>query len=139
MEIRPFTKSDEPEVHALWNSVFPDETTFSDPDHPMQKNLHIHRHLFLVARSDSQLVGVIVGSYDGHHGWMHYLAVWPQYRRMGVATQLTKALEAELIHLGCDSLKLQVNAEHKDILDFYNNMGYDLTKTVSLEKKLIIH
>lgn len=138
MEIRPYTKMDEAEVHSLWRSVFPEEASYIDPEHPMQKNLATQRNLFLVARSESHLAGVIVGSFDGDHGWMHYLAVWPQYRRMGVASQLTHALEAELKHLGCKTIKLQVLASHSDVIDFYQNQGYHLSQTVSLEKALKI-
>lgn len=138
MEIRPYTKTDEAEVHALWQAVFPEESSYIDPDHPMQKKLHTHRNLFLVARTETSVAGVIIGSYDGDHGWMHYLAVWPQYRRLGVASRLTKALESELKHLGCQSIRLQVNSLHDDVVQFYQNQGYHLSQTVSLEKGLRI-
>lgn len=138
MEIRPYSKMDEAEVHSLWQAVFPEETSFVDPDHPMQKNLQTQRNLFLVARSETHLAGVIIGSFDGDHGWMHYLAVWPQFRRLGVASKLTAALEAELKHLGCKTIKLQVASAHSDVIDFYQNQGYALSQTVSLEKPLRI-
>lgn len=138
MEIRPYSKMDEAEVHSLWQAVFPEETSFVDPDHAMQKNLQTQRNLFLVARSETHLAGVIVGSFDGDHGWMHYLAVWPQFRRLGVASKLTAALEAELKHLGCETIKLQVSSSHSDVIEFYQNQGYALSQTVSLEKPLRI-
>ena len=136
VEIRPYTKMDASEVNVLWSEVFPEETSFKDPDHELQNNIHTQRNLFLVARTETALAGVIIGSFDGDHGWMHYLAVWPQFRRLGVASKLTHALEAELLHLGCNKIRLQVNSNHHDIIKFYQGNDYLLAKTVTLEKKL---
>jgi len=57
-----------------------------------------------------------MAGFDGTRGWIHYLAVAPQYRLKRIATELVKAAEEELRLLGCSKVNLQVRIENDDVV-----------------------
>ena len=63
----------------------------------------------LVGELNLQIVGSIMGGYDGHRGWINYLAVATNFRRKGIARQLIETIEKKLLAMGCQKINLQVN------------------------------
>jgi ribosomal protein S18 acetylase RimI-like enzyme len=50
----------------------------------------------LVARDDGGLAGSVMTGFDGHRGWVYYLAVAPDRQRGGLGRALMAAAEAWL-------------------------------------------
>ena len=75
--------------------------------------------------------------YDGHRGWVNYLAVHPDRRKEGIGRALMAELEQQLICRGCPKLNIQVRETNTAVLDFYERLGYRVDKVVSLGKRLI--
>lgn len=74
MEIRPFRESDQDAVVTLWREcglVRP----WNDPVQDIRRKLGMQRDLFLVGSMDGRLVATIMVGYEGHRGWVNYLAV----------------------------------------------------------------
>lgn len=136
MEIRPYIESDEPEVAALWREVFPGSPAWNEPESDIQRKLKIQRELFLVAIVDSKITGTAMGGYDGHRGWVYYVAVKPEYRRQGIGEALMKQIERGLKKIGCHKLNLQVRAENDEVVAFYKKLGYKVEPRVSMGKLL---
>jgi ribosomal protein S18 acetylase RimI-like enzyme len=90
----------------------------------------------LVAWEDSQLVGTVVAGYDGHRGWVYYLAVSPGHRRQGIGRALMLRVEKELAQLGCPKLNLQVRSSNPLAVEFYRHLGYEVEDRMSLGKRL---
>jgi ribosomal protein S18 acetylase RimI-like enzyme len=78
-----------------------------------------------------------MAGYDGHRGWVNYLAVDPDRRRAGLAGALMAVIEADLLARGCPKLSLQVRAGNEQALGFYRSLGYADDRTVVLGKRLI--
>ena len=68
------------------------------PDKDIQRKLAVAPELFLIGTVDGQIVGTAMAGYDGHRGWVNYLAVAPEHQRRGCATQLVGEAEALLGH-----------------------------------------
>ena len=134
LEIRQYLESDEAAVTALWNMAFADPTWWNDPSTIIAKKLAIQRDLFLVAELGEELVGTVLGGYDGHRGWVYHLAVAPQHRRYGYARRLMTELETRLAEHGCTKLNLQVRAENRGVVDFYLEGGYAVEDRISMGK-----
>ena len=79
----------------------------------------------------------VMAGYDGHRGWVNYLAVDPDHRHQGLAGRLMSEVEATLTALGCPKISLQVRAGNEVALDFYTGLGYEPDRTVVLGKRLI--
>ena len=90
-----------------------------------------------MALRDEQLVATVMGGYDGHRGWISYLAVHPQYQRQGVATALVQQLEKRLIARGCPKVQLLLRKDNLDVQGFYDELGYEEVDAICLGKRLI--
>ena len=106
--IRAFEAQDESSVIALWEIVFPDEPAWNRPAEVITTKLSMQRDLFLVCVSGHQLAGTVLAGFDGVRGWVHKLAVHPDFQRKGLASLLMSAAEGRLLKMGCPKLNLQV-------------------------------
>lgn len=136
MEIRPYLESDETAVVELWREVFPDSPAWNRPETDIQRKLSVQRELFLVATVGTQLVGSAMAGYDGHRGWVYYVAVSPRYRRQGIGTALMRSVEERLARLGCPKLNLQVRASNQEVVAFYKRLDYEVEERISMSKHL---
>jgi ribosomal protein S18 acetylase RimI-like enzyme len=136
MEIRPYTEADEKPVASLWRRVFPDSPPWNDPETDIRRKLSVQRELFLVATLGGELVGTAMAGFDGHRGWVYYVAVSPEHRRQGIGRALMRQVEEGLAELGCSKLNLQVRASNPQAVSFYQRLGYRVEERVSMGKLL---
>jgi ribosomal protein S18 acetylase RimI-like enzyme len=134
--IRPFEDADRQAVIALWRTVFPDAPAHNDPDRDIDLKLGEQRQLFLVATLDGALIGTAMAGFDGHRGWVYYLAVLAEHRRRGVGTALMRRAEQDLAALGCVKLNLQVRGSNAAVVDFYLALGYEIEDRIGMGKLL---
>lgn len=83
------------------------------------------------------IVASAMGGYDGHRGWVYYVAVHPDHRGAGHGRVLMAELEARLLTSGCPKLNLQVRGGNADALAFYARLGFAVDDVVGLGKRLI--
>jgi ribosomal protein S18 acetylase RimI-like enzyme len=124
------------EVIALWREILPDVAPHNEPAASLRNKLAVDRRLVFVAEDEGQVVGAVMGGYDGHRGWVYSLAVRPGYRRQGVGTGLVRQVEAELTVLGCLKINLQVRASNAVVVAFYERLGYVVEERVSMGRRL---
>ncbi len=110
---------------------------WNDPQRDIARKLTVQPELFVVAERDARLVGVVMAGFDGHRGWVNYLAVEPDQRGRGIGRALMTHCEQALKQMGCPKLNLQVRESNTDVLAFYRALGYDVDSVVSLGKRLI--
>ncbi|MCE9564677.1 MAG: GNAT family acetyltransferase [Planctomycetes bacterium] len=134
--IRPFCVPDERDVVALWarcGLVRP----WNDPQKDIARKLAIAPDLFLVAVVDGQLVGTVMAGYEGHRGWVNYLAVELVHRRRGIGRLLMAEAERLLRAVGCPKVNLQVRAENAEVVAFYRRLDYVVDDVLSLGKRFV--
>ena len=136
VEIRAYRDSDEQAVIGLWQTVFPDAPAWNDPASDIRRKLTVQPGLFLVAERNGELIGTVMGGFDGHRGWVYYLVVDPDHRRQGIGAALMRHVEDGLRSLGCHKLNLQVRATNHEVVEFYKRLGYDVEQRVSMGKRL---
>lgn len=136
MLIREFEDADADDVVALWTSAGV-LRPWNDPRLDIERKKAVQRELFLVAVDDDRIVGAGMAGYDGHRGWVNYLAVRPDSRQLGIGRALMTEFEERLKALGCPKINLQVRAGNADVLAFYARLGYAEDAVVSLGKRLI--
>ena len=156
MKIRAFQTADTASVVALWESCNLTRP-WNDPKLDIARKCSVDDGLFLVGELDLQIhnkpgvepgtildteidngiVATIMGSYDGHRGWIYYLAVHPDQQRKGLGEQMMKDMEARLLALGCPKINLQIRRENSSVMTFYESLGFTEDASVSLGKRLI--
>jgi len=116
---------DYPEIYALWQSAGPGiQVRKSDEPDEILKKLDRDPDLFLVAESENQIIGSVVGGFDGRRGMVYHLAVSDTFRQHGVGAALMAALEERLRNKGCIRYYLLVKRDNVSAIKFYENLGW---------------
>ena len=135
IEIRQFDKTDEDTIVQLWTDcglVVP----WNDPHQDIQRKLGVQAEFFLVGCYNDQIIASVMAGYDGHRGWINYLAVHPLFQRKGIASQIMEKAESLLRAAGCPKINLQVRSTNADVLSFYRSLGFKTDEVVSLGKRI---
>ncbi len=111
----------------------------NDPVEDIRKKFDFQPHLFFVAMLDGQLVGSVMVGYEGHRGWLNYLAVLPKYQKRGYGSKLVEKAIEELKKLGCLKVNLQVRKTNTSVISFYEHLGFKDDNVVSLGMRLKQH
>ena len=136
MQIRPFQAVDEAAVVALWEECRLTRP-WNDPRKDIARKLAVQPELFLVGVVDGAVMASVMAGYEGHRGWVNYLAVAPAFRGRGFARSLMQHVEAVLLRRGCPKLSVLVRHSNREAVDFYRHLGYVQDESVSLGKRLI--
>jgi len=134
--IRPFVPPDEDAVVLLWERcglVRP----WNDPRKDIARKLQVQPDLFLVAALGGRLVATVMAGYEGHRGWINYLAVAPEHQRAGLGHRLMAEAERRLLAMGCPKINLQVRSANGGALAFYRRVGYVQDDVISMGKRMI--
>jgi ribosomal protein S18 acetylase RimI-like enzyme len=135
MEIRPYAPGDESQVVQLWVDCGL-VVAWNDPRRDIRRKLGVQPEMFLVGCLPEGIIATVMAGYDGHRGWINYLAVHPHHRRAGIGTCMMAAAETRLRAAGCPKIQLQVRRTNTRVMAFYRKIGYDLDDVVSLGKRL---
>ena len=122
-------------VIALWkrcNLVTPQ----NDPAKDIRKKMDFQPELFFIGLLDGKVIGTIMVGYEGHRGWINYLAVAPEHQRHGYGKKLVQKAIEELKKIGCQKINLQVRRTNKQVVDFYKHLGFKEDDVISLGIRL---
>jgi len=120
---------------ALW-SICELTRPWNNPHRDIDRKLARDGDNLLVLEEDNQLIGSVMVGYEGHRGWVNYLAVHPDHQRQGLGRLLMDEAERRLRDLGCAKVNLQVRASNETAREFYRQIGYTVDEAVSFGKRL---
>ena len=136
MNIRAFQQKDERAVIELWQKAGLTRP-WNNPEKDILRKLKVQSQWFLVLEQDQKIVASVMAGYDGHRGWINYLAVDPAAQRQGIASELMNYVEKQLEAAGCPKINLQIRKGNQEVIDFYEKIGYKEDEVVSFGKRLI--
>ena len=134
--IRPYEAADEAAVIALWHACGLTRA-WNDPRRDIARKLTVQPEMFLIGTTGAGPIATAMVGFDGHRGWVNYLAVAPSHRHQSIGRVLMQEAERLLIALGCPKLNLQVRSTNVEVLAFYRALGYAQDDVVSLGRRLI--
>jgi ribosomal protein S18 acetylase RimI-like enzyme len=137
MRIRVFERADEAAVVGLWEACGLTRP-WNDPHKDIARKLAVQPELFLVGVMEEAVMASVMAGYEGHRGWMNYLAVAPRFRGRGFGRTLVEHVERLLLERGCPKINLQVRASNPAAVAFYRRLGYAQDESISLGKRLIV-
>ena len=125
--IRGFSFPDDyPAVYALWEEAGTGiQLRRSDQIEEIAKKLELDPDLFLVAEIEKQIVGSVLGGFDGRRGMMYHMAVRMENRRQGIALRLMEELERRLREKGCIRYYMLVTEDNQEAIQFYEAYGWE--------------
>lgn len=135
MVVRTFVGADEMSVVALWERCGLTRP-WNDPRKDIRRKIAVRPDLFLAGILDGVVVASVMAGYEGHRGWINYLAVAPEHRGKGLGRAMMAEAERLLREAGCPKINLQVRSSNTKVIEFYRRLGYTVDDVVSLGKRL---
>ncbi len=136
MNIRPFAPADQAAVIRLWQACGLTRA-WNDPAKDIARKMTVQPELFLVGTLGGEVVASVMAGYEGHRGWVNYLAVLPAHQKKSYAQVLMREAERLLEARGCPKINLQIRSANADVIAFYQRIGYVQDDVVSMGRRLI--
>ena len=109
---------------------------WNDPRADIAAALACPTSTILAARDGGRIVGTVMAGYDGHRGWLYYVAVADDRRGTGLGRALVDAAEQWLAAQGARVIRLMVRAENGAVTGFYEALGYEDGEMIVMGKRL---
>lgn len=135
MEIVGFSPDYTNDIVALWKRCGL-VVEHNDPRKDIERKQVHSPELFLLALMDGRVVGSLMCGYEGHRGWLNYLAIDPELQGQGLGSELVQAGVEKLRQLGCAKINLQVRESNKAAVAFYRQLGFNQDEVVSFGLRL---
>jgi len=135
LRIRPYSPKDEEVILALWMACHL-IVSHNNPQKDIQRKLRVNSEWFLIGELDNKIVASCMVGYEGHRGWINYLAVFPHAQRQGIATQMMEEAEKLLKATGCPKINLQIRSTNLQVIEFYKSIGFKIDEVTSMGKRL---
>jgi ribosomal protein S18 acetylase RimI-like enzyme len=122
---------------TLWQASGPGvHVGQSDTREEIARKLAHDPDLCLVAEEDGQLVGTVLGGFDGRRGMVYHLAVAETHRGRGLGRALMHEQEARFRAKGCLKYYLLITPENNDVVEFYARLGWSRMSVEIMAKEL---
>jgi ribosomal protein S18 acetylase RimI-like enzyme len=110
---------------------------WNNPVEDIQRKLEFQPELFFIALCKGAVIGSVMVGYEGHRGWINYLAVVPRFQKRGYGKQLMTKAISELQKLGCGKVNLQVRTNNSLIIEFYQHLGFQIEDRINMGLRLV--
>ncbi|MEK9743271.1 MAG: GNAT family acetyltransferase [Gammaproteobacteria bacterium] len=124
VKIRAFSSDDEAAVIDLWRRcdlIRP----WNDPVGDIAQCLNNISSTLFVASEDGRIIGSVMVGYDGHRGWVYYLAVDPEKQKRGNGRALMRQAETWILQKGGRKIHAMIREENLAVSDFYRSLSYE--------------
>lgn len=135
MQIRPFKIEDEQETIDLWVRCGLTRP-WNDPSKDIACKMAVNPEWFLVGEIEGRIMASVMAGYDGHRGWVYYLGIDPGFQKSGYGRQMMAAAEDLLKKAGCPKINLMVRTSNKQMVAFYQNLGFEVDDVIGMGKRL---
>ena len=138
--IRPFRDGDEDDVVALWKAcdlVRP----WNNPRRDIESALGAESsEIFVAVAGDGEerIAGTVMAGYDGHRGWVYYVAAHPEHRSRGLGGHLMRHAEAWLEGRGAPKVMLMIREENEGVRRFYEGLGYEVERRTVMSRRTVM-
>ncbi|MBT3250201.1 MAG: GNAT family acetyltransferase [Candidatus Marinimicrobia bacterium] len=136
LKIRIFKENDSRDIISLWEQcklIVP----WNNPQYDIDRKMKDSPELFFVGEFNGCIIASCMAGYDGHRGWIYYLAVHPDHRRKSYALAMMSFAEKSLRKIGCPKIDLMIRNTNSDVIAFYKQIGYNADPVVVMSKRLI--
>lgn len=137
MNIRIMTIEDFDLMFSLWKEaglVVPDLETEKEKT---KTTIKFNPNSNFVALENGEIIGTILGTFNGNRGWIYHLAVDPIFQRKGIGTAILHKTEHVLKTKGAKKVLLGVDKLNLKVVPFYEKNGYkEISDAIYMVKNL---
>jgi len=125
MQIEKFSMKFYDKVIELWRKAGISVGS-SDTIEELERMSQRNPYLFLIGKADEKVISVVMGGFDGRRGYIHHLAIDPDYQKKGYGKLMMDELMKKFRELGVHKVHLFIEKHNKAVVDFYQNLGWDI-------------
>lgn len=131
MIIRELTIEDYEKLAPFWKKNY--FLREMDSKENLQVFLEKNPKLSILAEKDGNIIGTVLGSFDGRRGYLQKLVVDKSFRKKGLGKQLAETVIKKLKHLGVRYIPLSVEPE---LVHFYTTCGFKQTSQIPMNMEI---
>ena len=110
---------------------------WNDPIKDIERKQSVQSNWFLVGLDGDRIIASAMAGYDGHRGWINYLAVDPDFQGNGYGREIMARAEQMLLAAGCPKINVQIRSDNAEAIAFYERIGFEQDPVVNFGKRLI--
>lgn len=119
------TIDDYDEVFAMWQITSKRALSKADERDQIARYLQRNAGMSQVAVTDGKIVGTVLAGHDGRRGFIHHMAVLPQYRRRRIGHKLAERAIACIAADGIDKTHIFCYQNNETGQDFWRDFGFE--------------
>lgn len=118
------TKDDYDEVYEMWQTTSKRALSNADSREQIERYLDRNKGMSQVAVIDRKIVGTVLAGHDGRRGFIHHMAVMPQYRRKHIGHSLANKAIEKITAEGIDKTHIFCYQNNETGQDFWLDFGF---------------
>ncbi len=122
--IRPMTIEDYDEVFAMWQITSKRALSSADEREQIARYLERNKGLSQVAVSDGKIIGTVLAGHDGRRGFIHHMAVLPEYRRRHIGHALAEKAIENIRAEGIEKTHIFCYRDNEAGQKFWSDLGF---------------
>ena len=122
--IRPMTIEDYDEVYAMWLITSKRALSSADERGQIERYLKRNEGLSQVAVIDGKIVGTVLAGHDGRRGFIHHMAVLPEYRRRHIGHALAEKAIEKIKSEGIEKTHIFCYQDNETGQKFWRDFGF---------------
>lgn len=122
--IRPMTIEDYDEVYAMWLITSRRALSSADERGQIERYLKRNEGLSQVAVVDGKIVGTVLAGHDGRRGFIHHMAVLPEYRRRHIGHALAEKAIEKIKSEGIEKTHIFCYQDNETGQKFWRDFGF---------------
>jgi len=130
--IHPFAMSDYEEVIKLWEKCEGIALSAADSPEKMSDYLERNPGMSFIVRKCGQIVGAVLSGHDGRRGFIHHLAVYPEFRKMGIGRKLANECLSALESAGIEKCHLFIFRNNQSGIRFWEISGWAMREDIGI-------
>lgn len=134
---RIMTMDDYEAAYDLWLRCGNGLNDKDDSREGIEKYLKRNPRTSFVASVDGRVVGVILCGHDGRRGIIQHACVSPEYRRLGIATELVNLALAALREEGINKVLLVAFKKNEKGNAFWESQGFTIRDDLHYRNKAL--
>lgn len=124
LHVRDYRKSDRKALIALWEACGLTRP-WNEPGADIDRAVAARESTILIGVLNKELISSVMAGYDGHRGWVYYLAVASGFQKRGYAREMMAEAGLWLAARGAVKIQLMVRDENQDAARLYEALGFE--------------
>lgn len=124
MEIRSMRISDYDEIFNMWQITSKRALSEADSRENIDRYLKRNEGMSLVAVKDGRIIGTVLAGHDGRRGFIHHMAVLPDYRRQHIGHKLATEAIKRILADGIDKTHIFCYQDNLTGQNFWTSLGF---------------